>query len=62
MRDALLLRVALQLTMAVRNADRADMVPLGEQQLQDHRSVFAQSLCVSLNLHALGYTTFRRSP
>ena len=44
----------LQLAVAVGHADRADVVALGEEQLDDHPPVFAQPLGVGLDLHALG--------
>ena len=39
--------------MAVGDADRADVVALGEQQLQDHLAIFLQAFAVGLDLHAL---------
>ena len=37
--------------MAVGDADRADMVALGEEQLEGHPPVFAQPLAVGLDVH-----------
>jgi hypothetical protein len=39
--------------MAVGHAHRADMVALGEEQLQRHPPVFAQPFAVGLDVHAL---------
>ena len=44
----------LQFAMAVGHADRADVVPLGEQQLQRHPAVLAQPFAVGLDVHAFG--------
>ena len=44
----------LQFAMAVGHADGADVIALGEQQLQRHAAVLAQPLAVGLDVHALG--------
>ena len=44
----------LQLAVAVGHADRADVVALGEQQLDDHPAVRLQPRRVGGDLHALG--------
>ena len=40
--------------MAVRDAYGADVVPLGEKQLENHAAIFAQALAIGLDVHAFG--------
>ena len=47
-----LLRQHLQLAVAVRDADRADVIALGEEQFEDHPAVVLQALGVGRDLHA----------
>jgi biotin carboxyl carrier protein len=44
----------LQFAMAVGNANRADVVPFGKEQLQDHLPIILQPGRVGLNRHPLG--------
>ncbi len=53
MRNAETLRQHLHLAVTVRDADRADMIALGEQQLKDHAAVVLQALGVGGDFHAL---------
>ena len=46
------LRQRLQIAVAVRHADRADVIALGEEQFQDHAAVVGQPLGVGRDLHA----------
>ena len=50
----LVLRQGLQLAVAVGHADRADVVALGEQQLEDGAAMLLQPLGVGADFHALG--------
>jgi hypothetical protein len=54
-RQALLLGQRLQFAMAVGDADRADVVALGEEQLENRVPVLSQALGVGAYLHALLY-------
>ena len=51
---ALAVGEGLEFAVAVGDADGADVVALGEEQLEGHAAVFAQALAVGLDVHALG--------
>ena len=53
-RDLQTLRQGLQFAVAVGDADRADVVALGEEQLQNRAPIAVQALRVGRDLHALG--------
>ena len=40
--------------MVVGDADRANVVPLGEEQFENHLAIFPQALAVRFHVHALG--------
>ena len=48
-----LLRETLQITVAIGDANRADVIPFRKEQFQDHEAIFAQTLGVGLHLHPL---------
>ena len=52
MGKALLLGHRLQFAVAVRHADRANVVALGEQQFQDRAAMLLQPLGVGVDFHA----------
>ena len=55
MRYAMSGREVLQVAMAIGHADRADVIPLGEEQFQRHPPVLLQAFAGGLDFHALGH-------
>ncbi len=44
----------LQIAMTVRDADGADVIPLGKEQFKDHQAILAEARAGGFNVHALG--------
>ena len=60
MRQALLLRQGLQLAMAVRDTDRADMVALGKEQFENRAAMLLEPLGLRGALPCLRQLSLRR--